>query len=64
VSAFRRAFELATAMESRCYHGGKGRTKMKQLKLGGIDLAAVLLGVLALVAVIALNTLLPPSIVI
>ena len=31
VSAFRRADELAMAMEARCYHGGKGRTKMKQL---------------------------------
>lgn len=44
VSAFRRAFDLATAMESRCYHGGKGRTKMKILRIGRTDyviLAAV-----------------------
>lgn len=32
VSAFRRAEELALAMECRCYHGGEGRTRMKQLK--------------------------------
>ena len=32
VSAFRRADELATAMECRCYHGGEGRTRMKQLR--------------------------------
>lgn len=32
VSAFRRANELAMAMEARCYHGGEGRTKMKPLK--------------------------------
>ncbi len=32
VSAFRRADELAEAMESRCYRGGEGRTKMKQMK--------------------------------
>ncbi len=32
VSAFRRAGELATAMEARCYHGGEGRTRMKPLK--------------------------------
>ena len=32
VSAFRRADELATAMECRCYHGGEGRTRMKSLK--------------------------------
>lgn len=38
VSAFRRADELATAMESRCYRGSEGRTRMKQLKLTGTDL--------------------------
>ena len=32
VSAFRRANELAMAMEARCYHGSEGRTKMKPLK--------------------------------
>ena len=37
VSAFRRAFDLATAMESRCYHGGEGRTKMKVLHLSKAD---------------------------
>jgi energy-coupling factor transport system permease protein len=38
ISAFRRADELATAMEARCYRGSEGRTKMKQLKLGIVDL--------------------------
>jgi len=38
VSAFRRADELALAMESRCYRGSEGRTRMKQLKLGIADL--------------------------
>jgi len=33
VSAFRRADELATAMEARCYRGGEGRTRLRQLKL-------------------------------
>ena len=42
VSAFRRADELAMAMESRCYHGDEGRTKLNQLKLGTNDLVAVL----------------------
>jgi energy-coupling factor transport system permease protein len=37
VSAFRRADELALAMESRCYRGDKNRTRMKQLKLSDID---------------------------
>ena len=44
VSAFRRADELAVAMESRCYHGGEGRTRMKQLRMQGIDAWALLLG--------------------
>lgn len=43
VSAFRRAGELAEAMESRCYHGGKGRTKMNPLKYHARDLFAYLL---------------------
>jgi len=38
VSAFRRADELATAMEARCYRGGHGRTRMRQLKFTGADL--------------------------
>lgn len=37
VSAFRRAGELASAMEARCYHGGKGRTRMYPLKYGASD---------------------------
>lgn len=37
VSAFRRADELAMAMEARCYRGGEGRTKMKQLQYGWRD---------------------------
>jgi len=39
VSAFRRATDLAMAMEARCYHGGAGRTKMKPLKYTGVDRA-------------------------
>ena len=57
VSAFRRADELAVAMESRCYHGGEGRTRLKQLKMAGIDYAALVLGVLFLAAVIVLKHL-------
>ncbi len=40
VSAFRRANDLALAMEARCYHGGSGRTQMKPLKYTGKDYAA------------------------
>jgi len=41
ISAFRRADELAIAMECRCYHGGEGRTRLRQLKLKGSDMAAL-----------------------
>lgn len=37
ISAFRRADELATAMECRCYHGGEGRTRMRSLHYQGMD---------------------------
>lgn len=37
ISAFRRADELATAMECRCYHGGEGRTRMRSLHYHGMD---------------------------
>lgn len=40
ISAFRRANDLAMAMEARCYHGGEGRTKMKPLHYAGRDYAA------------------------
>jgi energy-coupling factor transport system permease protein len=40
VSAFRRAEELAIAMESRCYRGGEGRTRMHELAYKGIDYTA------------------------
>ena len=53
ISAFRRADELATAMECRCYHGGEGRTRLRQLRFRGSDIAALLLGT-ALVAVVLL----------
>jgi energy-coupling factor transport system permease protein len=54
LSAFRRADELAVAMESRCYHGGEGRTRMKRLSMAGIDFAAVSFGALVLAATITL----------
>ena len=38
ISSLRRAEELATAMECRCYHGGEGRTRLKQLKITGDDI--------------------------
>ena len=41
ISSFRRADELATAMECRCYNGGEGRTRLRQLKSAGRDYAAL-----------------------
>lgn len=46
VAAFRRADELAVAMDARCYHGGKGRTKMKPLHFQRRDMLALFFGVL------------------
>ena len=51
ISAFRRADELAMAMECRCYHGGEGRTRLRQLKLKGIDIAALVFAVLLCVGI-------------
>ena len=55
VSAFRRADELAVAMESRCYHGGEGRTRMKQLRMARRDWIALTLGLLLLAGMIVLR---------
>lgn len=57
VSAFRRADELALAMECRCYHGGDGRTKMNVPKLLAKDYAALLFGLVLIAGVVALNLL-------
>ena len=57
VSAFRRADELAVAMESRCYHGGEGRTRMKQLKFAPRDFMALAAGVMVLALMIAMKKL-------
>ena len=43
ISAFRRADELAVAMEARCYRGGEGRTRMHELAYGASDYAALAL---------------------
>ena len=51
ISSFRRADELAVAMECRCYHGGEGRTRLKELSYRRVDYI-VLIGGLIFVAVI------------
>ena len=56
ISAFRRADELATAMECRCYQGGEGRTKMKLLRYTRWDFRAFLVSAVILSAVCILRT--------
>ena len=56
ISAFRRADELATAMECRCYQGGNGRTKMKSLHYGVRDMVTLLLGAVLVAGMILLRS--------
>lgn len=58
ISAFRRANDLAMAMEARCYHGGRGRTKMKPLKYKKRDRIVYLVVVVYFAAMIAARVLL------
>ncbi|MBP3312645.1 MAG: energy-coupling factor transporter transmembrane protein EcfT [Butyricicoccus sp.] len=55
ISAFRRADELATAMECRLYRGDEGRTRMKQLKIARVDYGAVAVSAVVFGAVIVLG---------
>ena len=55
ISAFRRADELATAMECRCYHGDEGRTKMKLLRYKRNDFCAFGAGILLMAVVCVLR---------
>lgn len=57
VSSFRRADELALAMDARCYRGGAGRTRMRQLAYGKIDLLAGLAIAALLAVIIIFNSL-------
>lgn len=56
ISAFRRADELAMAMECRCYRGGSGRTKLKQLRFQLRDILTFALGAAVLAGVIVLRS--------
>jgi len=55
VSSFRRAYELAFAMECRCYRGGSGRTRMKQFKLTARDYISLVIVLAVLAGIITLN---------
>lgn len=58
-SAFRRAYELAMAMECRCYQGGEGRTRMKTLQIKKLDVAGIILTVLIIGGVVLWNVIFP-----
>lgn len=59
VSAFRRANDLAMAMEARCYRGGEGRTKMKPLKYHGCDRIAYVVMIVYVAAVVVIGRYVP-----
>ncbi len=62
VSAFRRAGELAYAMECRCYHGGEGRTKMKVMKLSARDFLSLAAVIVFMVIIVLMNHFVPSMI--
>ena len=55
ISAFRRADELATAMECRCYQGGEGRTKMKILRYKRVDIFGFFFGIVMVAGIFVLK---------
>lgn len=55
ISSFRRADELATAMECRCYNGGEGRTRLRQLKSSSRDYIALAVSLIFYAAAITVN---------
>ena len=57
ISAFRRASDLALAMEARCYHGGEGRTKMKPLKYKAGDIVSYVILLIYIGAMVAVGIL-------
>ena len=59
VSAFRRANDLAMAMEARCYRGGEGRTKMKPLKYVAVDHKAYAIIFAYFIVILLCRTFLP-----
>ena len=59
IAAFRRANDLAMAMEARCYHGGEGRTKMKPLRYVSRDRVAYAIVILYVAAVFVIGRYVP-----
>lgn len=59
VSAIRRAYELADAMDCRCYVGGEGRTRMKKMKLGARDFVSLAITAVVIAGIVVLNIYFP-----
>jgi len=57
ISAFRRADDLAVAMDSRCYHGGKNRTRMKQMRMTAKDAVASVVMVTVAIIIVAIHNI-------
>jgi len=55
ISSFRRADELATAMECRCYRGGKGRTSLRQLKINSADVLSIVIFAIFCAVLVLIN---------
>ena len=55
ISSFRRAYELANAMECRCYNGGKGRTKLKTMQITYKDFVSLFFVIVIIAALVVLN---------
>lgn len=61
VSSFRRAYDLATAMECRCYHGGEGRTRMKIIHMAKRDVFSLVTVILVISGVVLCNIMIPAA---
>lgn len=59
VSAIRRAYELADAMDCRCYVGGEGRTRMKKMKLCARDFISLAITAAVITGIVLLNVYFP-----
>ena len=59
ISAFRRADELAMAMECRCYHGGEGRTRLKVLRFGRDDVKCAVVLAAGLAVILSTRWIMP-----
>lgn len=59
VNSFKRAYDLAFAMECRCYQGGEGRTKLNIMKVKQVDIIAIIIFIIMLPIIIILNKYFP-----